>query len=603
MTESNSSLPGLAKTGETAIPHWNLDQLYALDGPTLNADLASLGEKIAAFARWRAQLDQAPPTAAQFGVLISELEDLNRLAHRLSGFASLAFAQNTQDQKAQAFLARMDEKMADLGNELLFFEIWWKELDDQAAGPLMEALPDFAYWLKRTRSFRPHTLAEPEERIINLKNITGHDALIALYDSITNRYRFRTDFLPGSDGSEVTRDQLMVHVRSGDADVRAGAYKELYRVFGQDGPILGQIYQTAVRDWRIENQRMRRYNSPIAVRHQANDLGAEAVDSLLATTRANAALFGEFFQLKARALKTDRLRRYDLYAPLVADTKTVDFQAGLDEVLAAFQSFSPRFRDLAANILNHGRFSASARIGKQGGAFCYSMLPADTPWVLMTYNGRRQDLFTMAHELGHAIHSQLAAGHNVFHFHATLPLAETASTFGEMLLADRMLKQAESTRERADLLFHLLDDAYATIERQAFFAMFEICAHDMIENGATVDELADAYLQSLAEQFGDAVDLADEFRWEWVSIPHIFHTPFYVYAYSFGQLLVYSLWSLYQRQGPDFVPRFLSLLSKGGSAPPEAILAESGLGPLDRDFWQGGFEVIRQMLTELKTVV
>jgi len=585
------------------IPHWNLAQLYTLDSPALEADLEALDQKTKDFVRWRAHLERQEPNSADFRRLVLELEELTKLGHRLSGFASLAFAQNTQDQKAQAFMALIDEKMADLGNELLFFEIWWKDLDDQLAEPLMAALPDFAYWLKRTRSFRPHTLAEPEERVINLKNITGHDALIALYDSITNRYRFRTDFLPGGRKEEVTRDQLMVHVRSGDPDIRAGAYRELYRVFGQDGPILGQLYQTAARDWRIENIRLRNYISPIAVRHQANDLASEAVDSLLKAAQANSGLFGEFFQIKARALNLKKLRRYDLYAPLVEDTQVLDFQTGLKEVLAAFEDFSPRFRQLAEGIIKDGRFSARPEAGKQGGAFCYSMLPADTPWVLMTYNGRRQDLFTMAHELGHAIHSQLAAGHNTFHFHATLPLAETASTFGEMLLADSLLKRSESARERANLLFHLLDDAYATIERQAFFAMFEIRAHDMIENGATADELADAYLNNLASQFGDSIDLADEFRWEWVSIPHIFHTPFYVYAYSFGQLLVYSLWRQYLREGADFVPRLEALLSKGGSAPPEVILAESGLGPLDQNFWQGGFDVIRDLLSELKAVV
>ncbi|MDR0881714.1 MAG: M3 family oligoendopeptidase [Candidatus Adiutrix sp.] len=586
-----------------SLPHWALEQLYTFDSQPLAADLAALDEKTAAFARWRASLEAGSPSPEKFRELVTELEDISRLGHRLSGFASLAFAQNTQDQKAQAFMAQVDEKMADLGNELLFFEIWWKELDEALAGPLMAARPDYAYWLQRTRSFRPHTLAEAEERVVNLKNVTGHDALIALYDSMTNRYRYRTDFLPGGEGREVTRDELMVYVRSGDPEIRAGAYQELYRVFGQDGPVLGQIYQTAVRDWRIENIRLRGYESPAAVRHKANDLSATAVESLLAAARANAPLFGEFFRLKARVLGLGRLRRYDLYAPLVADAEIMDFAAGREEVLAAFQSFSPRFKELADQVMAHNRFSARPEAGKQGGAFCYSMLPADTPWVLMTYNGRRQDLFTMAHELGHAIHSQLAADHHIFHFHATLPLAETASTFGEMLLADRLLKRAGSARERADLLFHLLDDAYATIGRQAFFALFEICAHEMIESGATVDELAETYLETLSTQFGDSVDLADEFRWEWVSIPHIFHTPFYVYAYSFGQLLVYSLWRQYQLEGQSFAPRLINLLSKGGSASPETILAESGLGPLDRDFWQGGFDLIGEMLGDLKAAL
>ncbi len=588
---------------KTTPPHWNLDQLYTPDSPALTADLAALDRKIADFGQWRGRLQEKTPAADEFRGLIAGLEDLSRLAHRLSGFAHLAFAQNTQDQKALAFLARIDEKMADLGNETLFFEIWWKELPEEEARPLAESRPEFLYWLERTRAFRPHTLAEPQERVINLKNITGQEALIALYDSLTNRYRFSTAGLPGAEPGEVTRDELMVHVRSGEPEARAGAYRELYRVIGQDGPILGQIYQTVARDWRIENLRLRRYGSPIEVRHKANDLSPGAVTALLNVARENAPLFGEFFRLKARVLGMEKLRRYDLYAPLVADEGALDFAEGLAEVLAAFESFSPRFRDLASRIVQIDRFSARPQAGKQGGAFCYSMLPADTPWVLMTYNGRRQDLFTMAHELGHGIHSQLAAEHNVFHFHATLPLAETASTFGEMLLADRLLKRAADSRARANLLFHLLDDAYATIGRQAFFALFEIKAHEMIENGATVDELADAYLQNLAEQFQDAISLSDEFRWEWVSIPHIFHTPFYVYAYSFGQLLVYSLWRQYEQQGPDFPPRLIRLLAAGGSASPETILRQSGLGPLNEAFWRGGFDVIRDLLASLREIV
>jgi len=577
------------------IPVWNLDQLYRLGSPELAADLAALKERTRKFTAWRDRLPSVSPL--EFRELVNELADLNRLAHRLSGFASLAFAQDTQDQKAQTFMARMSEEMADLGNDLLFFELWWKELDGEKA--LALALPDFAYWLERTRAFRPHTLPEPEEKIINLKNTTGGDALIALYDSLTNRYRFR----PPGGGAEVGRDELMVHVRDADPAVRAEAYRELYRVFGADGPILGQMYQTAVRDWRLENLRLRRYGSPIEVRHKANDLPEAAVAALLQTVRERAGLFGDFFRLKARVLGLSKFRRYDLYAPLAQDRERIDFQTGCEEVLAAFGDFSPRFKSLAARVAEDGRLHARPRPGKQGGAFCYSMLPGDTPWVLMTYNGRRQDLFTLAHELGHAVHSQLAGEHNIFHFHATLPLAETASTFAEMLLAGRLKNRARSDRERAGLLFHLLDDAYATIGRQAFFALFEIKAHEMTENGATPHDLAEAYMENLAEQFGGAVEVSPEFRWEWVSIPHFFHTPFYVYAYSFGQLLVYSLWRRYEKEGAAFAPRLTDLLSRGGSAAPETILADSGLGPLDETFWQGGFEVIEGFLEELKGLV
>jgi oligoendopeptidase F len=268
----------------------------------------------------------------------------------------------------------------------------------------------------------------------------------------------------------------------------------------------------------------------------------------------------------------------------------------MEEVRAAFGAFSPRFAALAQRVLEKGHLSARLMPGKQSGAFCASLCPGMAPWVLMSYNQRRQDLFTLAHELGHAVHSQMAEKHNVFHFHSTLPLAETASTFGEMLLAARLMEKARSPEEREDLVFHLLDDAYATVGRQAFFSLFEIEAHRMVEGGATPDELSEAYFKNLESQFGDSLDLSPEFRWEWVSIPHFFHTPFYVYAYTFGQLLVYSLWRVYQREGDSFPARFELLLSRGGSASPASIIAEAGLGPLDEAFWEGGFDYIEELL-------
>jgi oligoendopeptidase F len=202
----------------------------------------------------------------------------------------------------------------------------------------------------------------------------------------------------------------------------------------------------------------------------------------------------------------------------------------------------------------------------------------------------------LAHELGHAVHSLLARDLDVFTFHSSLPLAETASTFGEMLLADKLSSLAEPGTERGDLGFHVLDDAYATVGRQAFFALFEAEAHRLVSEGATADELSAAYLENLASQFGESMEVPEEFAWEWTAISHFLHSPFYVYAYSFGQLLVYSLWRVSKNEGPGFAGRLKSILAKGGSASPEAILASAGVGPLDDDFWAGGFEVIESFI-------
>ncbi len=221
---------------------------------------------------------------------------------------------------------------------------------------------------------------------------------------------------------------------------------------------------------------------------------------------------------------------------------------------------------------------------------------------MLNFQGRASDVSTMAHELGHAIHTMLASDHSILNFHASLPLAETASTFGEMMLVNRMLSQEQDEDVRRDILFAQLDNAYATIQRQAFFAEFERTAHRMVREGASVDDLADAYMQNLEEQFGDALELSDEFRWEWISIPHIFNVPFYVYAYAFGQLLVLALYKQYQEEGEAFKPRYRKILAAGGSEAPVDVLANAGIDIRQASFWQGGFDVVAEMVKQLEAL-
>jgi oligoendopeptidase F len=234
------------------------------------------------------------------------------------------------------------------------------------------------------------------------------------------------------------------------------------------------------------------------------------------------------------------------------------------------------------------------------GAFCATVEPALTPWVLLNYQGRPDDVATMAHELGHGIHSLMAQEHSAFTQHACLPLAETASTFGEMMLIDKLLAQETNEAVRRDLLFRQMDDSFATILRQNYFAMFEKEAHEMVANGARVSDLADAYIKNLESEFGDSVELSDEFRWEWIMIPHIYSVPFYVYAYAFGQLLVLSLYKQYQEEGESFKPRYMDILAAGGSIAPVDLLAKAGIDVTTAEFWQGGYDVIDEMVTRLE---
>jgi len=579
---------------------WSLADLFTgRTGQDMQQALADLEAGAVRFENRRAQLSDDLP-AADFLAMIAELEAVYRLAYRVYGFAALSFSADTQDQGAQTFLGQVEQIMAGIENRTLFFSLWWKELDDSPAQRLLADSGEYRYWLEQMRLFKPHTLTEPEEKVVNIKNTTGANALHNLYDSITNRYVFRLKV--DGEEKELTRGELMVYVRGDDPALRAAAYQELYRVYGQDGPILGQVYQTLVRDWRNEQVDLRKFSAPLAARNLVNDIPDPVVDTLLDVCQQNVGLFQRFFRLKARLIGMERLRRYDIYAPVVKSDKRYSFEQAAELVLESFQRFDPVMRRQARRVFDESHLDSEVRKGKRSGAFCETLSPDLTPWVLVNYQGRPDDVATLAHELGHAIHSMLAEHHSLFTQHSSLPLAETASTFGEMMLIDRLLELETDERVRRDLLFRQVDDSYATIMRQAFFALFERQAHEMIRQGAVVDELADAYMKNLESQFGGAVEISDEFRWEWVSIPHIYHTPFYVYAYTFGQLLVLSLYQQFKMEGEAFKPRYLAILSAGGSAAPVNILSEAGIDIYQAQFWQGGFDVISRLVDQLEAL-
>ena len=579
---------------------WSLADLFSShDSPEMKEAFADLESQVADFERRREQL-AADISPGDFLAIVDELEQLTQLGYRIYGFASLYFSEDTQNQAAQTFLAQVEQFMASMQNRTLFFSLWWKELEEEPAGRLMAAAGEYRYWLEEMRHFKPHTLSEAEEKIINVKNVTGSSALSNLYDAMTNRYVFKLEV----DGEvrELTRGEVMVYARHHDPDLRLRAYQELYRVYGDDGAILGQMYQTLVRDWRNEQVDLRRFSGPIAARNLMNDIPDQVVDTLLEVCKRNAPLFQRFFALKARWLGMERLRRYDIYAPVVKAEKKSPYDQAAQMVLDSFRDFDPRIADLAERVFSENHLDSQVRKGKRGGAFCSSLSPGLTPWVLLNYQGQANDVATMAHELGHAIHSMLASDHSLFTFHASLPLAETASTFGEMMLIDRLLADESDEHVRRDLLFRQMDDAYATIMRQAFFALFERQAHELTRQGAAVDDLAAAYQENLRDQLGETVEIGEEFKWEWVSISHIYQVPFYVYAYAFGQLLVLALYSQFKAEGEAFKPRYIKILAAGGSEAPVRVLAAAGIDVSQATFWQGGFDVLEDMLDQLEAI-
>ena len=581
-----------------SIKKWNLGELFpAMDSPELQAAFDNVEEQVTSFEGVRGKL-KPDIEVENFLEVVRASEAMTHIVNKVYAFASLSFAADTQDQNAQSLVGRVQQFVAEIQNRTLFFSLWWKDLDEQNAQRLMDAAGDYRYYLEEMRHFKPHTLSEAEEKVVNLKDVTGASALINLYDAITNRYVFKLQV--NGEVKELTRAQLQPYIQGPDADLRARAYQELYRVYGEDGPILGQMYQTRARDWHNENIIMRKFSSPLSVRNLANDVPDEAVDVLLEVTKRNSKIFQRYFKMKAKHVGTGKLRRYDIYAPVAKSDKPFEYDAAVKMVLDSFMAFDPRIGELAQRVFDQDHLDSEVRKGKRGGAFCASITPEMTPYVLMNYTGNARDVATLAHELGHAIHAMLASHHSTFTFHSSLPLAETASTFGEMMLTEKLLAEETDEAVRRDILFKQMDDAFATILRQIYFAMFERQAHEMIQKNASTDELSAAYMENLKEQFGDSVELSDDFKWEWVSIPHIYHTPFYVYAYAFGQLLVFSLYQQFKAEGESFKPKYLKILSAGGSEAPVKILADAGIDIRLAKFWQGGFDVLSRMVDELE---
>lgn len=582
---------------------WDLSELLPDAGEAAVGErLAALEREVAAFEAHRASLG---PDIDR-GLFLSLLAEYERLIERMSalgGYASLRFSEDTGSREALALKNRVQQALTAAYNRILFFTLWWKGLDDADAEKLLPAPqenPDYRHWLLDLRRLKPHTLDERSEQLINLKDDNGIGAVLTIYSMLTNRLEFRL----AVDGDEktLTRDALMSYAFSPRAELRAAAYQELYRVYGQEATVLGQIYINRVRDWHEEQVGLRGYPSPIAVRNIDNDVPDRAVEVLLDVALSNAPLFQRYFGLKAAWLGVERLRRYDLYAPLTGSDREIPYAQAVESVLETFRDFHPLFAAQAERVFHEGHVDSEIRKGKRAGAFCSTILPRLTPWVLVNYAGKVRDVATLAHELGHAIHSMLAEGHSILTQHSSLPLAETASVFAEMLMTDRLLREVDDPLARRELLAAAIDDVYATVLRQASFVRFELDAHAAVLAGSSLDDLSALYRRTLDQQFGDSLDIAPEFQHEWLSIPHIYHTPFYCYAYSFGQLLVLSLYRRYREQGDAFKPVYMKLLTYGGSARPQEILAEAGIDVTDRAFWQGGFDLVRGMIEELEAI-
>jgi len=581
---------------------WNLSELVKdPKSPSFNVRLKEIEQSVKTFQKNK-KLLKANLSENKFLAMLHSLETITEKFSIISGYASLEYSSDTQSDEATSLLSKMRKFGAQIENQTLFFDQWWKkQIDDKNANRLMSSSGELYEFLRYKRLLARYSLTEPEERIINTLDVTGHSALVKLYDKITNAF----EFVVKIDGKKrrYNREELSLLIRSPRPKIREIAYKGLLSEFNRNKGVLGEIYQNIASNWRDECIQIRHYKSPISVRNIGNDVDDKTVDALLSVCKKNSSVFQKFFLQKARILKVKKLRRYDLYSPVQKkEEKRYQYDKAVKMVLNTLNDFSPQLSEYAKKVFVERHIDSTIRPGKRSGAFCSTITPKITPYVLVNFKGRTSDVFTLAHEIGHAIHSMAASGKSIFIAEAPLPLAETASTFSEMLLFNNILDQI-TDNERQSILVEHLDDLYATICRQAYFTLFEIAAHDKIGTGATVQDITYQYLNSLKEQFGNSVSISPDFGTEWTSIPHFFHSPFYCYSYSFGNLLSLSLFQRYRKEGKSFAPTYIEVLSAGGSKKPENLLKEHGIDITSEKFWQEGFEYIKSQSQRLDKLI
>src|SRR3954454_7256081 len=576
---------------------WDLEPLVDGDGPEgVDRQLDEAAKRATALAQAHAgKLAGVAPD--DFAAAVHELMDISELASRSGHYAMLRFSVDTADPQIGALMQRMQEKSTAIETKLLFFELEWAALDDQRAEELMAAdgLDTARHFLRTARRYRPHLLSEPEEKILAEKSVTGSSAWSRLFEEVTSTIEVQ---LPGAE-EKVALDVALANLLSPDRELRATTQQAVTEALEPGLRVRGFIFNTLLHDKAVDD-RLRSFPSWIAARNLANEASDESVEALIQTVRGSYDIPQRWYALKAKLLGLGRLADYDRPASVASqDEDPVEWDDARDIVLGSFGDFSPVMGDWAQRFFDERWIDAPVRPAKRGGAFCAYTVPSVPPYVLLNYTSRRRDVLTLAHELGHGLHAALAIPRGVLEQHTPLTLAETASVFGEALVFRRLLDEAETPASRLSLLADNIDGSIATVFRQVAMNRFEDLVHTARreEGELSVEHFGELWTRSQEEMFGDAVEVTEGYRTWWSYVPHFIGTPGYVYAYAFGQLLALSVYGRYLEEGEAFVPRYIEMLSAGGSRSPEDLAAIAGLDLTDPQFWADGLQLVAAQLS------
>jgi oligoendopeptidase F len=566
---------------------WNLDEIKYF---SLKKEMQSIENKVRSLETSRKKLTNKI-IIKEFISLLKKIEVIRVQTAKLGVYSHLKFCENSTDQKAVAEMSFIENFLTKMGNRLIFFNFWFKQLPEKKVQQLIKESGPYKYHLQLLRKNKKYTLKENEEKIINIKDSVGFYALNNVYNIFTSSFEFSYE------GKKRTQEEMVTYIRSPSPKVRENAYKILLVPYVKNKDVLGEIYKNLLNDWREENVALRGFKTPISVRNTANDIPDKAIEVMLKVCEKNQKLFQRFFELKRKKLGLKKMRRFDLYAPLKEEKTKISYEQAIKMVLDTFYSFSKEFGQAAEKIIKNKHIHSKIQKGKRSGAFCCPASTQVLPYVLLNYTNKFRDVSTLAHELGHGVHFVLASNQTEFTHDACLPLAETASIFSEMLLSERIMQT--DSKIAKEMMFTKVDDLYASIIRQARFVSFEKKAHGMMEEGKTIDEMSQVYLTDLKKQLGSKISVDNIYAYEWAYIPHIFHTPFYCYAYAFGNLLTLALYEMYKENPQVMVPKIISMLSKGSSESPIEITKAIGVDITSSKFWQKGFDYIEKMINGL----
>ncbi len=582
----------------TALPHWDLGDLYAgPQDPAVARDLEAARATAEAFAtRYHGQV--AGLTPAGLGEAIEAYEALSEPLGRLGSFAQLLYAGDMSDADITAFHQHIQEALTDISSHTLFFTLELNTLSQEALATALAQSPVVARyrpWIEDVRRMRDHQLEESLEKILHEKAVSGRQAFVRLFDETLAAMRFSVD------GETLTETEVLDRFSHSDRTTRETAAHAFADGLAGEQRLFTLITNTLAKDKEIED-RWRRFSDPQAERHLANQVEPEVVNALVTAVRdAYPRTAHRYYAMKARWLGLERLSYWDRNAPLPEDDDTrYTWDQARTLVLDAYAAFSPDMAALGRRFFDRPWIDVGPRPGKASGAFAHPVVPSAHPYLLLNFMGRSRDVMTLAHELGHGVHQLLAAEQGLLLSDTPLTLAETASVFGEMLTFRAMLDREQDPRRRRVLLAGKVEDMLNTVVRQIAFHEFESAVHDQRRHGElSAERLGELWMEIQKTSLGPAFDLDAEYRHFWSYIPHFIHLPFYVYAYAFGDCLVNALYGVYQESDAGFAERYLAMLRAGGTLRHDALLAPFGLDARDPAFWQRGLGVLEGFIDQL----